>query len=111
MRVSTDPADPAYIDDRPRAAWCNDRLIEGWVVADEFRRCVITANGKVHNGSVRVERLPAEIEDEVQTASVTPITDAGFVGMFVNVPDVSPVPMPTAELPKRASVKAKKRRR
>lgn len=57
MRISTDHNDPAYIDDRPRRVWCNDVEIEGWTVADEFRRCVITPT-KVHNGSVRIERLP-----------------------------------------------------
>jgi hypothetical protein len=61
MRVSTDPTDPAYIDARPRKAWCNDILIEGWTVADEFRRVVITPE-KVHHGSVRIERLGNVIE-------------------------------------------------
>jgi hypothetical protein len=58
MRVSSDPTDPAYIDARPRKVWCNEVEIEGWAVADEFRRCVITTDGKVHNGSVLIERLP-----------------------------------------------------
>jgi hypothetical protein len=47
MRVSTDPTDPAYIDARPRRAWCNDVLIEGWVIADEFRRFRGRASGNV----------------------------------------------------------------
>jgi hypothetical protein len=113
LRVSTDPNDPAYVDDRPRRVKCNDVEITDWAVADEFRRCVIRKDGRVINGSVWIERLAAEPEAEVQIASVTPITDAGFVGMFVNVPDVSPVPMEPAkvEAPKPAPVKAKKRRR
>lgn len=112
MRVSTDPTDPAYIDDRPRKAWCNDRLIEGWVIADEFRRCVITADGKVHNGSVLIERLSdSEAEPEVQASASTALTDAGFTGMFVNMPDVSPVPMPAAVPAPKAAVKPKAKRR
>jgi hypothetical protein len=57
MRVSTDPNDPAYIDARPRKVWVNEQLIEGWTVADEFRRVVITPE-KVHHGAVLIERLP-----------------------------------------------------
>ncbi len=90
MRISTDPTDQHYIDARPRRAWCNDVLIEGWTVADEFRRCVITPT-KVHNGSVMIERL-SDGEAEPEAPAVTGHTDAGFTGMFVNVPDVSPVP-------------------
>lgn len=66
MRVSTDPTDPAYVDDRPRRAWCNDVEITDWTVADEFRRSVIDKAGKVHNGSVRVERLPDVVEVVVE---------------------------------------------
>jgi hypothetical protein len=131
MRVSTDPADPAYIDARPRKAWCNDVLIEGWTVADEFRRVVITPD-KVHHGSVLVERLPAllftppqaiengaELTAEVlgavswaeapnrQSPPAPPI-DAGFSGMFVSVPDAKPAPAPE---PAPAPQKPAKRRR
>jgi hypothetical protein len=96
MRVSTDPNDPAYIDARPRKAWVNDILIEGWTVADEFRRCVITPE-KVHNGAVLIERLTdAEVEPEVPAVEV-PIDS--MTGMFEYVPDAKPAPVaaPAAE--------------
>jgi hypothetical protein len=135
MRVSTDPADPAYIDARPRKAWCNDVLIEGWTVADEFRRVVITPE-KVHHGSVLVERLPAllftppqaiengaELTAEVlgavswaeapnrQSPPAPPI-DAGFSGMFVSVPDAKPAAVPAVPaVPLPALQKPAKRRR
>ncbi|MBT2326124.1 hypothetical protein J7E62_27730 [Variovorax paradoxus] len=116
MRVSTDPTDPAYIDARPRKAWCNDVLIEGWTVADEFRRCVITPE-KVHNGAVLIERLPelgaitAESAAEVKEPAA-PI-DTGFIGMFEHVPDapapaVAPAPVAAPVVP---AVKHGKRRR
>lgn len=112
MRVSTDPADPAYIDARPRKAWVNDRLIEGWTVADEFRRCVITADGKVHNGAVLIERLPDEGAPVAEVPAATPI-DIGFIGMFVNTPDAKPAPVAPAAhaAPVAAPKKAHKRRR
>lgn len=59
IRVSTDPQDPAYIDARPRKAWVNGVRIEGWTVADEFRRVVQTPAGNIH-GAVSIERLPDE---------------------------------------------------
>jgi hypothetical protein len=106
MRVSTDPADPAYIDARPRKAWCNDVLIEDWTVADEFRRVVITPD-KVHHGSVLVERLPAPGAEPAPDAPA--MVDAGFSGMFVHVPDAKPAAVPAVPLP--ALQKPAKRRR
>jgi hypothetical protein len=114
MRVSTDPKDPAYIDDRPRKAWCNDVEIEGWTVADEFRRCVITPQ-KVHNGAVRIERLPDDYTPNfvVVEKPVEPPINAGFSGMFV--PDAKPAApaakaAPAAAKPKAKATKAKRRR-
>ena len=119
MRVSTDPTDPAYIDARPRKAWCNDVLIEGWTVADEFRRVVITPE-KVHNGSVRVERLPEDGSEPVAEVSFPPI-DTCFSGMFVHVPDAPkaaepvaapPAPTPIEQLPRvKQETRPAKRRR
>jgi hypothetical protein len=109
MRVSTDPADPAYIDARPRKAWCNDVLIEGWTVADEFRRVVITPD-KVHHGSVLVERLPAPGAEPAPEAPA--MVDAGFSGMFVSVPDAKPAAVPAVPaVPLPALQKPAKRRR
>lgn len=122
MRVSTDPADPAYIDARPRRAWCNDLLIEGWVVADEFRRYVITADGKVQNGAVLVERLPAmqEVAGDGSGVPLPPAEDCpsmGFVGVFEHVPDApkapesgGTVPAPAAEAPAAKPAGGKRRR-
>jgi hypothetical protein len=114
MRVSTDPNDPAYIDDRQRKAWCNDVEIEGWTVADEFRRCVITPT-KVHNGSVRIERLPDDYTPNfvVVEKPVEPPINAGFSGMFV--PEAKPAApaaeaAPAAAKPKAKTTKAKRRR-
>jgi hypothetical protein len=109
MRVSTDPTDPAYIDERPRRAWVNDVLIEGWVIADEFRRCVITLDGKVHNGAVLIERLPDAGEPAAMLFD-RPEPPAGPVEpMLVKVeepPVVVDIPVPA----KTAKHKAKRRR-
>lgn len=81
MRVSTDPADPAYIDDRPRRVWLNDAEITGWIVADEFRRCVITEKGVLHGG-VLIERLPSDAAEPAVEA--VPESTAHLCGMFVS---------------------------
>lgn len=107
MRVSTDPTDPAYIDDRPRRVWLNDREIIGWTVADEFRRCVITPDG-VLNGAVLIERLP-----EVGALDVTTLADnerkfmqapvecvSGLSGISVKVEEATPEPVVTFTQPK-----------
>jgi len=83
MRVSTDPNDPAYIDDRPRRVWCNDKLVEGWTVADEFRRVVVTPS-KVYNGSVLVERLPTDPTAPAPVVEPQAPINTGFSGMFVS---------------------------
>jgi hypothetical protein len=90
MRVSTDPTDAAYIDDRPRKAWLNDLEITGWIVADEFRRCVITAAG-VMNGAVRIERLPSDAAEPVTEAA--PESTSHLCGIFVSD---KPVPVEAA---------------
>lgn len=90
MRVSTDPSDPAYVDDRPRRVWLNDREIDGWITADEFRRCVVTATGALH-GSVLIERLPKVGEPVVEPA---PMVDIGLSGISVAAPN-EPVPAPS----------------
>jgi hypothetical protein len=84
MRVSTDPTDPAYIDDRPRKVWLNDALIEGWIIADEFRRCVITKAG-VLNGGVLIERLDSDAAEPV--IEEAPESTSHLCGMFVSMPD------------------------
>jgi len=90
MRVSTDPKDPAYIDARPRRVWCNDQLIDGWTVADEFRRYVITPQ-KVHHGSVLVERLSEDPSAPAPVVSPQAPINTGFAGgMFVHTPDSKP---------------------
>jgi hypothetical protein len=68
IRVSTDPNDPHY-DERPRRVWCNDREVEGWTVADEFRRCVITPDGVIY-GAVLVERLPEPVGEDADLLEV-----------------------------------------
>lgn len=97
MRASIDPNDPAYIDDRPRRVWLNDAEIPDWSVADEFRRCVIRKDGKVLNGSVLIERLPADkAEAPAPAPSAAPIS-TGFSGVFVpDTPAATPAPSPTA---------------
>ena len=83
MRISTDPADPDYIDERPRKVWCQDRLIGGWTLADEFRRVVITPAG-VLNGPVLIERLAslgtmvAEVEIPADEPLVAPLSIPGL---------------------------------
>ena len=107
MRVSTDPKDPAFLDDRPRRAWCNDVEIEGWTVADEFRRCVVTPT-KVHNGSVRIERLPDDYVPNFTVSPPEPPIDSGFTVMFVSdKPAATPAPTPA---PAAKKTRAKRRR-
>jgi hypothetical protein len=107
MRISTDPTDPAYIDDRPRRVTVNDVEVTDWLIADEFRRSVVLKSGKVLNGCVGIERLADEGAAPVEAVVDTPIA-TGFSGMFVSVQDApaAATPAPTAAPPK----KHKKRR-
>lgn len=94
MRVSKDKQDQAYSEtaDR-RRVWCRDVEILDWITADEFRRVVIDATGKAHNGGVRVERLPEDSPPPEEPVRTAPI-DAGFAGAgMVYVPD-TPVTAP-----------------
>ncbi len=95
MRITKDPTQTGQFDDRPRRAWVNDREIHGWIVADEFRRVVITAD-QVYNGAVRIERLP-----EVGQPAAEPAAEvrSDITGMFVAVPDPKPE-APKVEAPK-----------
>lgn len=109
MRISTDPSDPAFIDERPRRVWVNEKEIQGWITADEFRRCVVTAEGAIH-GSVLIERLPEP---------GTPVVEApaecvgGLSGVFVKVEEPAPAPsfaVPTVAV-KPAAMKAPSRKK
>lgn len=108
MRVSTDPTDTAYIDDRPRRAWCNDVLIAGWTVADEFRRCVITP-AEVHSGSVHIERLPAAEVDAPVPVADAPVP-ASLSGMFESDKPAPAVVEPVKMAPAKPAAKHKLRR-
>jgi len=119
MRVSTDPNDAAYIDDRPRRVTINDRPVDNWLIADEFRRCVILKSGTVLNGSVWIERLPPDgvtIGDDASLSSFAkalPPIHAGFSGVFVNdklQATPAPTPAPVVKKPAVKSTKAKRRR-
>jgi hypothetical protein len=89
VRISTDPADPSYLDGRPRRVTVNDLEVSGWHTADEFRRVVILKDGKVLHGSVWIERLSEDKPEPPAPAPAAPI-DAGFSGVFV--PAATPAP-------------------
>jgi hypothetical protein len=116
MRISKDPADPHYGGPEPRRVRVNDREVPDWHLADEFRRVVIREDGTVVNGSVWIERLPAEGNATEASAPAAPVTDAGFVGgVFVPEPKpepaVAPAPSPAPQpAPKPARHKHGKRR-
>lgn len=100
MRVSIDPSDPCC-DERPRRVWVNEVEIGGWISADEFRRCVVTATGVVY-GAVRIEQLGEPGAPVVET----PIeASSSLAGMLVPVPksepvvEVAEVPVPTFAVP------------
>lgn len=57
MRVTRIPGDHNDIGERPCRVHCNEVEIEGWTVADDFRRVVETP-GKVHHGAVRIVLAP-----------------------------------------------------
>lgn len=90
MRVSLDPADPAY-DPTPRRVWCNDRECADWVTADEFRR-VVTTSTKVLHGAVCIERVSKEHVEPVEAVPAEVPINAGFTsGFFVVEPKTSNV--------------------
>lgn len=111
MRISTDPTDPAYIDERPRRVWVNNVEVLGWTVADEFRRCVITAAG-VMNGAVLIERLA---EPGAEVVAPPPECSTSLAGMLVKVEAAPDTPAPTFAVPavplKAAAMSAKKRKK
>lgn len=98
MRVSTDQSDKAYTE-VPHNVWCNDKPIDDWVTADDFRRCVITRDGTVHNGSVRIAPVGEHQE--------SPPIQTGFVGVFEAEPKVE-LPAPAAPA-KKSHIKRKRR--
>lgn len=108
MRVSKDEADKAYSPTaNQRRVWSNDQEVLNWITADEFRRVVITSDGRVHNGSVRIERLPEDRPPEVHVDPAPEPTmpaDVGFAGaglVFVKPqvqPAAAPEPIPAAEV-------------
>lgn len=79
MRVTRIPGDHNDIGDRPCRVYCNEQEIEGWTVADDFRRVVETP-GKVHHGAVRIDlapemkhfdiELPAELPTEFKVGEM-----------------------------------------
>ncbi len=109
MRISTDPTDPAYIDDRPRRVWVNDSEVLGWITADEFRRCVVAVDGVKH-GSVMIERLLPVGE---VAAEPPPVCNTGLVGVFVKIeePEAMPSFAPAAVVPVKPVPPSKNKRK
>jgi len=125
MRISTDPNDPSFIDDRLRRVTVNDVEVQDWILADEFRRVVILKSGKVLNGTVGIERLVEEQDSHMSGTKWAnrfpvdtslwpkepqlPHIDTGFSGMFVVEPKPTAAPTP-APTPAPAHPKHKRRR-
>jgi len=86
MRVTRIPGDQYDIGDRPCRVYCNEIQIEGWTVADDFRRVVETP-GKVHHGAVRIDLEGHEAAVSIETPAAMPINSLS--GMFV--PEPKPV--------------------
>lgn len=89
MRVTRIPGDFNDIGDRPCRVWCNEVEIQGWSVADDFRRVVETPGGVLH-GAVRIDLTV----DAVPAPAIEP---SGLHGVFVHVPDAPVVEAPAAE--------------
>jgi hypothetical protein len=75
MRVTRIPGDFNDIGERPCRVYCNEVEIQGWTVADDFRRVVETP-GKVHHGAVRIDlakgvRIPDDAVLEIGGKIVT----------------------------------------
>jgi hypothetical protein len=94
VRISTDPTDKGYTT-TPYNVWCNDRPIDNWRTADDFRRCVIvedgSKDGKTLQGSVRIEPVGA--------AKPAAPVNTGFVGVFEAEPKAAPQVAPPAAKP------------
>lgn len=73
MRVTKIAGDFHDIGERPCRVFCNEVEIEGWTVADDFRRVVETP-GKVHHGAVRIEMLP-EVPELAPEADEKPVVN------------------------------------
>lgn len=110
MRVTRIPGDQYDIGDRPCRVWVNDMEVTDWIVADDFRRCVISPGidyqvidederkrtpDVVHNGSVRIDMVKGvSIPDgAVVTIAEEAPTSEGLQGLFVKVPE-EPVEVP-----------------
>jgi hypothetical protein len=106
MRVSSDPTSPEY-NPRVLGVTLNDRQVQDWFIADDFRRCVILKDGKVLNGSVGFELAQNAAEPQETAVETAAPIDSGFSGVFVAAPDSTPAPT-TAPTP--APKKHKRRR-
>lgn len=82
MRVTRIPGDFHDIGDRPCRVWCNEVEIEGWTVADDFRRVVETP-GKVHHGAVRIDLAPVAL----------PVVNEGEEAFVPMAEDAKPIPV------------------
>lgn len=110
MRVSSDPTAAEY-NPRVRGVTLNDRQIEDWAIADDFRRCVVLSNGHVLNGAVGIQLEPGDEPNFVLAPAPAPI-DTGFTGVFVPAatpaPTAAPTPAPTAAPTPAAKAPARK---
>lgn len=79
MRVTRIPGDHNDIGDRPCRVFCNEVEIEGWTVADDFRRVVETP-GKVHHGAVRIDLAPLPVA-EAEPEPTMPAAEAPAAGI------------------------------
>lgn len=86
MRVTKIAGDFHDIGERPCRVWCNEVEIEGWTVADDFRRVVETP-GKVHHGAVRIDLDGRKVEEPVEVAA--PLPSNSLSGILV--PEPKPV--------------------
>jgi hypothetical protein len=78
MRVTRIPGDHNDIGDRPCKVYLNEVPVADWIVADDFRRVVETADG-ARFGSVRIDLQPQTDEPAEEAAT-------HLCGMFVVEP-------------------------
>jgi hypothetical protein len=78
MRVTRIPGDHHDIGDRPCNVYLNEVPVVDWIVADDFRRVVETADG-ARFGSVRIDMQPQADEPAAEAAT-------HLCGMFVVEP-------------------------